>query len=436
MDTPLNQHAPVNQGASTTQPTLLPRNVAALASGALDRFPILAIQGARRVGKSTLATMLVADRPHVIASLDDEEQATLARQDPRGFLAQRGNATLVIDEVQRVPELILAVKHEVDRSGDLGNFILTGSSNITSSRRIPDSLAGRAITIRLGGLSQGEMAGVREDFVTCACRGFDEAAAESSWTREDYVDAVAAGGYPELRRLDGQWRALWADSYLDRLTSRDILDAGGNVAAPRVRAILGLVAANQAGELVKARLAAAADISERSVTTCLEALRSLHVTSAIPPWTANLTKRQIGRPKALVTDSGLATHLAGVEIDLLKRELGRTTLGPFMEGFVMAELLKQRTWSSTRWDLAHFRDRNGLEVDGVIQLADGRIILLEIKATQTYRSEHFAAMKSLQASLGDRLVAGVVLTLSDHSYRYADKLWGLPISALWAPTSP
>jgi predicted AAA+ superfamily ATPase len=224
---------------------------------------------------------------------------------------------------------------------------------------------------------------------------------------------------------------LWADSYVDRLTSRDVLDVAGRVESARLRAVLGLVAANQAGELVKARLAEAAGISERSVTSCLDALQALYVVASVAPWTQNLTKRPAGRVKALVPDSGLAAHLAGVEPMALATELGRKALGPFLEGFVMAELAKQRTWSSTRWDLAHFRDRSGLEVDGVIQFADGRVILIEVKSSMTHRTDSFAAIKRLAPALGDRLVAGVVLNLSDHPYQAGEKLWGLPVASLW-----
>jgi len=411
---------------------MLTRNIKALALGALDRFSVVAIQGARRVGKSTLAAALVEDRPHVIVSLDDVEQLALARNDPRGFLAQRGKAVLVIDEVQRAPEVILTVKGEVDRLGQPGQFILTGSSDFTALPHIPDSLAGRAVTINLNGLSMGELGGVREDFVTWMLSDLDQnPPAATQWTRSDYIAAITKGGYPELRPLEAPWRALWADSYVDRLTSRDILDLAPHLSGQRLRTVLGLIAANQAGELVKARLAVAAAISERSVTTCLDALRSLYVVATIPPWTANLTKRQVGRAKALVTDPGLATHLAGIEASFLDKDVTNNALGPMLEGFVATELLKQRTWSNTRWELNHFRDRHGLEVDCVIRMADGRVILIEVKATQTYRSEHFAPMKHLAQKLGDQLIAGVVLTLSDHPFQYAANLWGLPVSALW-----
>jgi predicted AAA+ superfamily ATPase len=412
--------------------TVVRRNAQELVTGALERFPVVAIQGARRVGKSTLAGAVVAGRPHVIVSLDDAEQRTLALDDPRGFLAQRGERTMVIDEVQRVPDLLLAIKAEVDRLGQPGRFVLTGSSDFTTLPHIPDSLAGRAVTIALGGLSMGEIDGVHEDFATWVRSGLPaKPVPTSGWTRADYIDAIVAGGYPELRPLDEPWRTLWADSYIDRLTSRDVQDVAERVAAQRLRAVLGLIAQNQSGELVKARLAAAAGISERSVTTCVDALRALYVVTAIPAWSAGVTKRQVGRTKALVLDSGLAAHLAGVEPDWLKEHLGANALGPLLEGFVLAELLKQRVWSASRWELAHFRDRAGLETDAIIRFADGRVILLEVKASQTYRSEYFAAMRRLADGMGDRLVAGIVLTMSDHGYRYAENLWGLPISALW-----
>lgn len=412
------------------------RNIAERAAGALERFPIVAIQGARRVGKSTLAASLVANRPHVLVTLDDSEQLDLAVHDPKGFLMQGGDAVMVIDEVQRAPDLLLAIKASVDADTRPGRYVLTGSSDFTTLAKVPDSLAGRAITIQLGGLSQGELMGLREDFCTTMLDDPATLAQDSQWTRADYIAAVTAGGYPELRFLEEPWRTLWADSYIDRLTSRDIADVAGRLPGARVRAVLGMLAANQSGELVKARLADLAQIPERSITRCVEALEALYVIARLQPWTANLTKRQVGRTKAIILDSGLATHLVGATASWLTQPAGSKTLGMIVEGFVDAELLKQQSWSSQRWQLEHFRDRAGLEVDSVIRLADGRVILIEVKASHTYRREHMSAITALADQLGDHLAAGVVLTLSEHAWRFGDKLWGLPISALWGHARP
>ncbi|MDR0960629.1 MAG: ATP-binding protein [Propionibacteriaceae bacterium] len=411
------------------------RNVSTLAAGAIKRFPVVAIQGARRVGKSTLVAELVRERPHLSVTLDDPEVMAAAIEDPKGFLANRGDRIMVIDEIQRYPELILAIKADIDRNLRPGSYVLTGSSDFTSRKNVPDSLAGRAVTIPLNCLSQGERDGVVEDFASWVLEseGHFEDGAPSSWTKDDYLKAIVNGGYPEVDGLEEPWRSLWLDSYIDRLTSRDVQDIDERIPSARLQTILKLLAANQSGELVKARLSDATGINQRQVTACLDALEQLYITDTIEPWTANLTKRAVGRSKTLVLDSGLAAHLTGSTVATLG-QLSSPALGPLFEGFVMAELRKQQGWSSSQWELTHFRDRNGKEVDGVIQFSDGRVILLEIKSSQSYRIQHFTVLKELSEELGDRLVAGIVLGMSEHSYRYAEKLWGVPASLLWSRT--
>jgi len=380
-----------------------------------------------------LAGKLASTVPHEVVSLDDDETRAGALEDPRTLLEPaRTGRLMVIDEIQRVPDLILSVKAEVDRLKEPGRFILTGSSDFLALPTIPDSLAGRAATIRLRPFSQGEIQGYKEDFVSHVCEELDRVPnLTTGWTRQMYADVSWRGGYPEPLELDEPWRSMWLDSYLERMTSRDAQSVSERVSSPRLRTVLRLLAANQAGELVKAHLSRDAGISDSSVTTCLDTLTTLFLMDSIPPWTANLAKREVGRAKTVVSDPGLALHLTRVTRSQLVSDQGGTWMGHTLEGLVVTELLKQRTWSATRWDLSHFRDRNGLEVDAVVELEDGRVILIEVKSSATYRTEYFEPMKKLAEGLGDRLVAGIVMGTSDHGWRYSEKMVGLPISALW-----
>jgi predicted AAA+ superfamily ATPase len=404
-----------------------------MARQALDRFPAISLQGLRRAGKSTLALEIVRDRPHAAVSLDDDETRATARRDPAALFGPvRAGQVMVIDEIQREPDLVLAVKAQVDRARRPGQFVLTGSSDFLSLPQIPDSLAGRAVTIRLRPFSQGEIAGRREDFVSRLLAGLDEVPqVTSDWGRPEYAQAAWRGGFPEALNLEGPWPAVWLDSYVDRLVSRDAQAISERISPQRLRAVLRLLAANQAGELVKARVAEQADISSHSVTACLDLLETLFLVEALPPFSANLTQRQIGRPKTVVSDPGLALRLSKISRDQLLADRGGDWIGRTLEGLVTTELLKQRSWSDTRWELSHYRDRDGLEVDAVVELEDGKVILIEVKAASGYRGEHFAAMDKLAARLGDRFVAGVVLAAADHGWRYSQRLVGLPISALW-----
>lgn len=409
---------------------LLPRPAGDVGRELLEIFPAVIIQGARQVGKSTLAHQLAQERTSMLVTLDDRRTREAAAADEVAFVEQCPDGTLVIDEVQRTPELLLAVKASIDRDRRPGRFLLTGSADLLNVKGHTDSLAGRAATLRLHGLSQGELAGKPEDFVSTLLSGTSPARFSTSWNRSSYVTAMARGGYPDVRSLSPRHRAIWLDSYLDRVLERDapLLPSGGQ--ARRMRAILALVAANQAGELVKARLAGHANLPANTITPYLDVLRSVYLTDVLQPWTPNLTKREVGRPKALVSDSGLALRISR-QTERQLEPLGSDVIGGFFEAFVAAELLKQQSWSDQDYELFHFRDRDGLEVDLVLEFDDGRILGIEVKASATYRSEHFSGLRFLRDKLGDRFVAGVVLGMSTTGHQHAERLYGLPASALW-----
>ena len=409
---------------------LLPRRTVAVGRELLSAFPAVVIQGARQVGKSTLARQLVDDRTAVVVTLDDRRTRDAAVADESAFVEQCPDGVLVVDEVQREPELLLAIKASIDRDRRPGRFLLTGSADLLTVKGRTDSLAGRAATLHLRGLSQGELAGRPEDFVSSLLASTAPHRFTTEWTRADYAAAIAQGGYPDTRGLRPRLRHAWLDSYLDRVLERDatLLPSGGQ--PRRLHSVLSLLAANQGGELVKARIADGADVPRNTITAYLDVLRSVFLVDELPPWTANLTKREVGRTKAFVGDSALALRLNRLtEQQLLP--LTSDSIGGLFEAFVASELLKQRSWSEHDYQPFHFRDRDGVEVDLVLELDDGRIIAIEVKASSTYRSDHFAGLRFLKDKLGDRFVAGIVVGMSDTGYQFADRLYGLPAAALW-----
>ncbi|SEE22018.1 ATP-binding protein [Ruania alba] len=412
---------------------LIPRHLLATGRDLLDTFPAVVVQGARQVGKSTFAQMLAADRAHAQVALDDVDTQEASQIDPRAFVTQAGDGLLIIDEIQRDPSLLLAIKSAIDTDRRPGRFLLTGSSDLLRLSRTPDSLAGRAVTLDLHGLSQGEILGQRDDFAAWVHASAGKlGGADSPWDREDYVAAIVRGSFPELQLLNARHRGVWLDSYLDRLLTRDVGDVSRGLSSDRLDAVLRLVAANQGGELVPARLASELSIPRSSISAYLSALSTLYLTHDLPPWRANLTKREVGRRKVSVADAGLAARLARLHLDTLTQLTAAPVLGMQLEAFVVGELTAQRGWSSSEFDLYHFRDRNGLEVDVVIEFADGSVFLIEVKATSTYRSEHTRGMRALADRIGTRFIGGAVLGLSTHRRQLADRIWGLPITTLWS----
>lgn len=398
----------------------------------MDAFPALVVQGARQVGKSTFAALLAAERSAVQLTFDDESTRDAVRRDPVAFLEQAPDRLLILDEVQRAPEIILSVKAAIDRRRRPGRFLLTGSSDLLRLERTPDSLAGRAVSLQLRGLSQGELAGRREDFVGLLARGESPSGFRTGVSISDYARRIARGGYPEVRLLASpRIRNAWLDGYLQRIVQRDARDIVRLVDPTRLDSVLRLLAANQAGELVKARVAKSAGLPATSVTAYLDLLRTLYLIDSLPSWTPNLTRREVGKPKTVVSDTALALRLARLTEERLSSLAGRNHLGGPFEGLVVAELLKQRAWSEVEFDLFHYRDRNGLEVDVIVELADGRVFGIEVKAAQSYRAQQFKGLEGLAARLGARFAGGVVLGAASESYQYRPVMWGMPVAALW-----
>nr|WP_280801328.1 ATP-binding protein [Arthrobacter pigmenti] len=396
------------------------------------------VQGARQVGKSTFAQMVTAGTPSRTVTLDSEETRAAAEADAPGFVQQHPQGTLVIDEIQRMPSLTLAIKATVDEDRRPGRFLLTGSSNLLHHRGIQDSLAGRAASIDLFGLSIGELHGRKDDLVGTLVGSLKDSAPASfstNWERRRTVDSICAGSYPGLIQLSGRLHSTWVDSYLQRVIERDATDLRTVYQPARLKSLLRLIAANQSGELVKARLAEQAGLPATSITAYLDLLGSLYLVHTVEPWTPNLTKREVGRPKSLVTDSGVAARLNGASAARLQDVSSADHLGGLLEGFVTAELLKQQTWTSEPFRLFHFRDRTGAEVDLVIELDDGSVIGIEVKSSTSFNAKQFTGLKFLRDNLGDRFLGGVVLNTGQRGYRFAEKLWGLPVAALWEPLS-
>lgn len=383
------------------------------------------------VGKSTFASMLAEGGQARQVTLDDPAVLRAAEFDPAAFVMQADDRLLIIDEIQRAPQLILAIKATVDRDRRPGRFLLTGSSDLLRMERTPDSLAGRAVTVDLRGFSQGELTGVKDDFAAKARERIDYHAFETAVGRADYVARIASGAYPEVVTLPARPRAAWIDGYVERIVQRDVADIS-NVSEPmRLRRVLELLAANQAGELVPARLARSAGIPETTLRRDLDLLRTLYLVDTIPPYSRNLTARQVGRHKAMVSDTAVALRLTGLSEARLADLTGAEYLGPQLEGFVATELLRQRGWSDTDFRIGHFRDRTGIEVDLIIEYADGDVVGLEVKAGSTPAASQFTGLKALRERLGERFRAGIVLNTAAQGHPFGDRLGSLPVAALW-----
>lgn len=408
---------------------VLPRFVTSALEEALTDTPIVVLQGARQVGKSTLAGVVAAGRPHRLLTLDDELARTAAREDPVSFLQRGGDGLLVIDEAQRVPELVLPLKAAVDRDRRPGRFLLTGSADLLRVRGVGDSLAGRAESVELLPLSQGELArrATAEDAVTWLMSGAPGAHAAPLDPR-----MPIRGGYPEAVRRPERRAAAWYDNYIRRLAEHDARELHQGGYADEVGRLLSLLAAGGMAELVKARLARGLGVSQTTVDAYLRMMRTMRLTVELPSWGRSARSRVIRKPKIALTDSGLSAHLAGVTSDSATLLGSREYYGAIVEQFVALELLKQREWSALRYELFHFRDQDGLEVDLVLELRDGRLLAIEVKSGQTVTAAAWRGLERFRAAHPDREVTGVVLHGGAEVAHLHGWLHVLPVTALWS----
>ena len=399
---------------------------------ALGDTRIVVIQGARQVGKTTLIQEIVNERGGRLASFDDPVTARGAREDPVGFVDSDPDRLLAIDEVQRVPELILALKYVVDRDTRPGRFLLTGSADLLKLPAIEDSLAGRTESIELYGFSQGELAGHAERFIDRLLSGERFADHASELHRRDYLDRATAGGYPEaLARTAGRRRDQWLDNYVNSIVRREAGDISNLHRVAELPLILRVLAARSSGELNVADVARDTDIPPRTLTPYLELLQTLYLTQHIPAWATNIAKRVVSKPKVSLLDTGLAARLVNVSSQGASPGANPDVAGGLLESFVTSEIRRQLTWSEeTAW-LGHFRDQHAGEVDLVLETPDGRLAGIEVKSTATPSARDAKGLAYLRDKLGRRFVAGLVLHTGTTAAPFGDRIAAVPMDIIW-----
>lgn len=407
---------------------LVARRLRQLAQDALEDTRVVLINGARQAGKSTLVRLLAEGASVEMRNLDRAEDRGAAEADPSGFVDF--DDLMVIDEIQRVPELFLAIKASVDVDPRPGRFLITGSSQVFALRGLPDTLPGRAETLELWPLSQGEIDSEPDGFVDAAFTHAAEIQHTSELTRRDYAARLVRGGFPEaVRRVDPRRRDRFFGSYIDDLVNRDVRQLSEIEGLTQMRTLLRLIAARNANLLVTSSLATEMKLSHHTVTRYLGLLEEVFLIKRVPAWSRNLSSRAVGTSKVAFVDTGVVAHLLQADVDSLVRPGG--LLGPLLEGFVQMELARQLTWSNTRAELYHYRTKDKVEVDAVLENPRGQVIAIEVKAATAVKDEDFRGLRHLATRLGDDFLAGYVLYTGTNTLSFGSKFRAVPVSALW-----
>jgi len=408
---------------------ILPRLTEALAD-----TPVVLVHGPRQCGKTTLARMVGDEAGYAYVSFDDEVLRAAAHADPVGFIADLP-AKAILDEVQRVPDLFATLKSAIDRDRRPGRFILTGSANVLLLPRLADSLAGRMEILRLHPLAQAELAARPSGFLAGLFGSGCKAGPLERLGRE-LIERIVSGGYPAaLARSAPHRRTAWYRDYVETLVQRDVRDLARISSLDALPRLLSMAAGQTARLLNVADLAAPFQLSRPTIRDYLTLLSRVFLLEELPPWHSNRLSRLIKTPKLHLGDTGLACALLAVDAATLGAD--RQLLGQMVETFVFQELRRQASWMEDPVSFYHYRDKDGTEVDMVLEGAGLRLAGVEVKVSATVTSADFRGLRKLREAAGDRFTNGVVLYDGEATVSFGDRLFAAPIRSLWsdAPNS-
>lgn len=399
---------------------------------ALSDTPVVVLHGARQTGKTTLVRQIADTQyPAQYITFDDLNMLGAAQRDPVGFVAGL-KGPVVLDEIQRAPELLLAIKESVDNDRKPGRFLLTGSASVMNLPRIADALVGRMELLTLWPLSQGEMLDQEEGFIDWV---FSEAPFDKSLIKPEsttsWQDLALAGGYPEaINRKQQDRRRSWFDTYLNIILIRDVKELSNITGLSDLPRLLEILSARAGGLLNYADLSRDAGVNQVTFKRYFTLLQAIFLVQTLQPWYSNRVKRLMKSEKLYLCDTGLLARLLNIGPKDLVRD--SKAKGVMLENFVAMELMKQISWSRTRPRLYHFRDYAGNEVDFVLESGSGRkIVGIEVKSSATIGYDDTKGMCILSESLGEDFVRGVIFYTGKSVVPFAENIHAVPLEALW-----
>ena len=418
-----------------TQPltSIVDRRLAAIIEDRLTQEPAIGLLGARSVGKSTLLRSVADKAGTLVVDLDDLDQRASVAADP--MLFARGPRPVCIDEFQHVPEVLDAIKAELNLALEPGRFVITGSTRYEGIPRAAQSLTGRLHLLTVWPLSQGEIAGSHEHFAESLFADPESlvTTARSSTTRDEYVARVLAGGLPVALQRTGAARNRWLDDYVRLIIDRDVVELSRirqREALPRLLARC----ANQTGQILRvAKVAQDLGLDPKTAESYARLLETVFLVHRLPAWGRTLRARTLAAPKIHLVDTGLCARLMGLSEAKLERNepSAIAEFGHVLETFCVNELLKQLSWIDDSYTTGHWRTHDGIEVDLVIESPDGVVVGVEVKASGRVDASDAAGLRALRNSLGSSFRVGVVLHTGPHAYTLDDRIVALPIDRLW-----
>lgn len=395
---------------------------------ALKTRRVLLLCGARQCGKTTLARQIVS-KGTMYRTLDDLALRQLAITDPQGFVKHTGK-TLIIDEIQRAPDLLSAIKLVVDENTEPGQYLLTGSANIQSIPHIQESLAGRIRKIRLRPLTQGELLEALPTFLENAFKQKFLLPKNNIYDRKKILEIAFRGGFPEAIKLNHAERQQWHKDYIAALLERDLADIAHITRLDAMRKLINILAAWSGKFMDISAIGSGLSIRRPTIETYLNALEALYIVERIQPWTRTDYERVGKQSKLYMADSGLMTSILRWHIDQVELDADRS--GKLVETFIFNELASQVDVHNGRYELLHYRDREQREIDFLIERDDHALLGIEVKTGSTISTTDFKHLAWFRDNIAkERPFIGIVMYSGEHAGSMGDNLWAVPFGALW-----
>ena len=406
--------------------SLYPRLIETRIAEALADTPVVLVAGPRQAGKTTLVRQIAIQGMRYL-TLDDELTLLSAKNDPVGMI--RSLDCAVIDEIQRAPQLLLAIKKSVDEDRRPGRFLLTGSANLMVLPAVADSLAGRMERLTLLPLSQSELYGSSANWIDEAFGG-RLLKVSVPVTGEVLVETVIRGGYPEaISRTDPRRRRMWARQYMNAIIERDVRDVASIEKLDQLPRFLRFLAEISGQMCNYTKLGGQVGLDSKTASRYTGVLEQMYLLKRIEVWARNRLKRVVKTPKLQFIDAGLLATL--LDCGAAEVQQDRSRFGKILETFVYSELLKYTTTAEGDYKLLYYRDLDMHEVDMVIENTSGQLIGVEVKASATVNAGDLRGLKKLASVAGDLFKMGVLLYDGTETMPLGDGLWAAPLSTLW-----
>ncbi len=414
------------------------RRALALTTTLMADSPVLLLEGPRAVGKSTLLDQVTTAQGGHLIDLDEPATRDAVVADPA--LAVSGGGPVCLDEYQKAPEVLEAIKAELNRHTAPGRFVLTGSTRHDSLPSAAQSLTGRMTSLTVFPLSQGEQSGVHENFLEVAMEDPSSVITGNlaTATRLDYIARICRGGFPlALAASSETARRRWIRDYIRLTLERDVRDLSNLRQGDKLRALLDRLAGQTAQVLNVTKVADDVGLTRQTAESFISLLEKVFLVHRLEAWGTTLIARTLSKPKVHVLDTAVAAVLMRLTPEKLATldATASKEFGHLVETFAVGELSKQASWIEGITGISHWRHHDGDEVDLIIEREDGGILGFEMKAGGRVPGPELKGLINLRDRLGDRFLGGIALYLGKHSYTYADRIHVAPLDRLWTPVS-